>query len=59
LVWTGINKIIPKLIEETPYQGAKSFSVKGAMKLFEKKAVMSKLKLMVHIVTLLSEVMLN
>jgi hypothetical protein len=61
MVWTGINKIIPKLIEETPYQGAKSFSVKGAMKLFEKgKAVMSKLKLMVHIVTLLSEVvMLN
>jgi hypothetical protein len=56
---SGINKIIPKLIEETPYQGAKSFSVKGAMKLFEKgKAVMSQLKLMVHIV--LSEVvMLN
>jgi hypothetical protein len=25
---SGINKIIPKLIEETPYQGAKSFSVK-------------------------------
>jgi hypothetical protein len=41
---SGINKI-PKLIEETPYQGAKSFSVKGAMKLFEKgKAVMSQVK---------------
>jgi hypothetical protein len=42
---SGINKIIPNLIEETPYQGAKSFSVKGAMKLFEKgKAVMSQVK---------------
>lgn len=42
---SGINKIIPKLIEETPYQGAKSFSEKGALKLFEKgKAVMSQVK---------------
>jgi hypothetical protein len=42
---SGINKVIPKLIEETPYQGAKSFSEKGAMKLFEKgKAVMSQVK---------------
>lgn len=42
---SGINKVIPNLIEETPYQGAKSFSVKGAMKLFEKgKAVMSQVK---------------
>jgi DNA ligase-1 len=32
---TGYNKVIPKLIEETPYQGAKSFSVKGAQKLFK------------------------
>lgn len=32
---TGINKAIPNLIEETPYQGAKSFSEKGAKKLFE------------------------
>ena len=31
---TGINKVISKLIEETPYQGAKSFSEKGARKLF-------------------------
>lgn len=35
---SGINKIIPNLIEETPYQGAKSFSEKGAAKLFEKKS---------------------
>jgi len=42
---SGINKVIPKLIEETPYQGAKSFSEKGALKLFEKgKAVMSQVK---------------
>lgn len=31
---TSINKVFPKLIEETPYMGAKSFSVKGAKKLF-------------------------
>lgn len=42
---SGINKVIPKLIEETPYQGAKSFSEKGAAKLFEKgKFVMSQIK---------------
>lgn len=42
---SGINKVIPNLIEETPYQGAKSFSEKGALKLFEKgKAVMSQVK---------------
>lgn len=42
---SSINKVIPKLIEETPYQGAKSFSEKGALKLFEKgKAVMSQVK---------------
>lgn len=42
---SGINKVIPKLIEETPYQGAKSFSEKSALKLFEKgKAVMSQVK---------------
>lgn len=34
---TGINKVIPNLIEETPYQGAKSFSKKGALKLFKGK----------------------
>ncbi len=42
---SGINKVIPNLIEETPYQGAKSFSEKSAQKLFEKgKAVMSQVK---------------
>jgi DNA ligase-1 len=47
---SGINKVIPKLIEETPYQGAKSFSEKGALKLFEKgkdkksKIVISQIK---------------
>lgn len=42
---SGINKVIPNLIEETPYQGAKSFSEKGALKLFEKgKTVISQLK---------------
>lgn len=34
---SSINKVIPKLIEETPYQGATSFSEKGALKLFEDK----------------------
>ena len=32
---TYINEIIEKLIEKTPYQGAKSFSIKGAQKLFK------------------------
>ena len=42
---SGINKVIPNLIEETPYQGAKSFSEKGALKLFEKgKVVISQIK---------------
>lgn len=47
---SGINKVIPNLIEETPYQGAKSFSEKGATKLFEKgkdkkhKIVISQIK---------------
>lgn len=42
---SGINKVIPNLIEETPYQGAKSFSEKGAVKLFGKgKIVMSQVK---------------
>jgi ATP-dependent DNA ligase len=35
---SSINKVIPKLIEETPYQGAVSFSEKGALKLFEEKS---------------------
>jgi ATP-dependent DNA ligase len=35
---SSINKVIPKLIEETPYQGATSFSEKGALKLFDKKS---------------------
>lgn len=34
---TGINKVIPKLIEETPYQGAKLFSDKGVKNLFKKE----------------------
>lgn len=42
---SGINKAIPKLIEETPYMGAKSFSEKGAKKLFAKgDVVYSQLK---------------
>jgi len=42
---SGINKVIPNLIEETPYQGAKSFSEKGAISLFGKgKVVMSQVK---------------
>lgn len=42
---SGINKVIPNLIEETPYQGAKSFSEKGAIKLFGKgKTVISQIK---------------
>ena len=47
---SGINKVIPNLIEETPYQGAKSFSEKSAVKLFEKgkdkksKLVISQIK---------------
>lgn len=35
---SSINKVIPKLIEETPYQGATSFSEKGALKLLDKKS---------------------
>lgn len=34
---TLINKIFPKLIEETPYMGAKSYDVDLAKKIFEKK----------------------
>lgn len=34
---SSINKVFPKLIEETPYQGATSFSEKGALKLFDIK----------------------
>lgn len=34
---TLINKIFPKLIEETPYMGAKSYDVDLAKKVFEKK----------------------
>lgn len=33
----SINKVIPNLIEETPYMGAKSFSEKTAKKLFDPK----------------------
>ena len=42
---TGYNKVIPKLLEETPYQGAKSFSEKGAKKLFKSgEVVISQVK---------------
>jgi len=42
---SGYNKVIPNLIEETPYQGAKSFSVKGAQKLFKSgEVVISQIK---------------
>lgn len=42
---SGINKVIPNLIEETPYQGAKSYSEKGARKLFDKgEMVISQVK---------------
>lgn len=34
---TLINKIFPKLIEETPYMGAKSYDVDLAKKIFDKK----------------------
>lgn len=34
---SSINKVFPKHIEETPYQGATSFSEKGALKLFDIK----------------------
>lgn len=43
---SGINDVFPNLIEETPYMGAKSFSEKGAKKLFEKgKKVYSQVKM--------------
>jgi len=42
---TGYNDVIPGLIEETPYQGAKSYSVKGVKKLFSKgETILSQLK---------------
>lgn len=43
---SGINDVIPNLIEETPYMGAKSFSEKAAKKLFGKgKRVYSQVKM--------------
>ena len=42
---TNINKIFPKLIEKTPYQGAKSFSEDLAKKLFNGKPVRSDIKM--------------
>lgn len=42
---TGYNKVIPGLIEETPYMGAKSYSEKLVKKLFaSKKGVRSDIK---------------
>jgi len=42
---TNINKIFPKLIEKTPYQGAKSFSEDLAKKLFDGNPVRSDIKM--------------
>ena len=42
---TGYNDVIPGLIEETPYQGAKSYSAKGVKKLFSKgETIISQVK---------------
>ena len=42
---TGYNDVIPGLIEETAYQGAKSYSAKGVKKLFEKgETIISQVK---------------
>lgn len=41
-----INKVFPKLIEETPYMGAKSYDIKLVKKLFEKgKKAFSQVKM--------------
>lgn len=42
---TNLNKIFPKLIEKTPYQGAKSFSEDLARKLFDGNPVRSDIKM--------------
>lgn len=43
---SGINKVIPNLIEETPYMGAKSFSEKLAKDIFNKsKKAFSQIKM--------------
>lgn len=41
---TGINKVFPGLIEETPYMGAKPFSEKLVRNLFGDKPVFSQIK---------------
>jgi len=41
---TFINKVIPKLIEETNYMGAKSFDMKLVEKIFKKGVAISQLK---------------
>jgi len=48
---TGINKVIPKLIEETPYQGATSFSEKGASKLLDRKSRTDKNGVTSHVIS--------
>lgn len=43
---TYINKVFPKLIEETPYMGAKAYDIKLVKKLFEKgKKAFSQIKM--------------
>jgi hypothetical protein len=42
---TNINKIFPKLIEDTPYMGAKSFSEKLAKDIFKKGLAISQIKM--------------
>ena len=42
---TQVNKVCPKLIEDTPYQGAKPYSEKLANKILEKKRAISQIKM--------------
>jgi len=42
---TNINKVIPKLIEETPYMGAKSYDEKYVRDIFKNGSAISQLKM--------------
>ena len=42
---TNINKVFPKLIEKTPYMGAKSFSEKGAKEILNGGIALSQVKM--------------
>jgi hypothetical protein len=42
---TNINKVIPKLIEETPYMGAKSYDIKYVRDIFKTGPAISQLKM--------------